>query len=100
MHFFVNKRGSETGYRKVGYLTLFCCSVVIIVFIFQVDGSVRKLFKSGKDLDDTLTAVVIRNLKIIQVRSYFSIWISGQHILTTFYTLNKLMEVHDRRKES
>ncbi|KAI8537273.1 hypothetical protein RHMOL_Rhmol09G0010300 [Rhododendron molle] len=35
----------------------------------EVDGSVRKLLKSGKDLDDTLTAAVIRNLKIIQDRS-------------------------------
>jgi len=35
----------------------------------EVDGSVRKLLKSGKDLDDTLIAAVIRNLKIIQDRS-------------------------------
>ncbi|KAI8537264.1 hypothetical protein RHMOL_Rhmol09G0010000 [Rhododendron molle] len=35
----------------------------------EVDGSVRKLLKSGKELDDTLTAAVIRNLKIIQDRS-------------------------------
>lgn len=38
--------------------------------IFQVDGSLWKLLKSGKDLDDTLTAAVIRNLKIVQVTSF------------------------------
>ncbi|KAF5942192.1 hypothetical protein HYC85_019834 [Camellia sinensis] len=32
----------------------------------EVNGSIRKLLKSGKDLDDSLIAVVIRNLKIIQ----------------------------------
>ncbi|XP_021814079.1 uncharacterized protein LOC110756902 [Prunus avium] len=35
----------------------------------EVDGSLWKLLKSGKDLDDTLTAAVIRNLKIVQDRS-------------------------------
>ncbi|CAL5414184.1 unnamed protein product [Camellia sinensis] len=35
----------------------------------EVNGSIRKLLKSGKDLDDSLIAVVIRNLKIIQDRS-------------------------------
>lgn len=35
---------------------------------FQVDGSQRKLFKNGRDLEDALTAAVIRNLKIVQVR--------------------------------
>ncbi|GMP78803.1 hypothetical protein CsSME_00034600 [Camellia sinensis var. sinensis] len=35
----------------------------------EVNGSIRKLLKSGKDLDDSLIAVVIRNLKIIQVCS-------------------------------
>ncbi|GAB2268574.1 hypothetical protein Dimus_003529 [Dionaea muscipula] len=39
------------------------------VFIPEVDVSTRKLLKSGKDLDDTLTAVVIRNLKNIGDRS-------------------------------
>ncbi|XP_011037368.1 PREDICTED: uncharacterized protein LOC105134600 isoform X3 [Populus euphratica] len=34
----------------------------------QVDGSVRKLLKGGKDLDDTLIATVIRNLKAVQDR--------------------------------
>ncbi|KAL9342551.1 hypothetical protein Peur_065876 [Populus x canadensis] len=34
----------------------------------QVDGPVRKLLKGGKDLDDTLTAAVIRNLKAVQDR--------------------------------
>ncbi|PON60650.1 Rhodanese-like domain containing protein [Trema orientale] len=35
----------------------------------EVDGSQRKLFKNGRDLEDTLTAAVIRNLKIVQDRS-------------------------------
>ncbi|KAJ6975785.1 hypothetical protein NC653_031577 [Populus alba x Populus x berolinensis] len=34
----------------------------------QVDGPVRKLLKGGKDLDDTLIAAVIRNLKAVQDR--------------------------------
>ncbi|KAJ6696724.1 hypothetical protein OIU85_003107, partial [Salix viminalis] len=32
----------------------------------EVDGPVRKLLKGGRDLDDTLTAAVIRNLKAVQ----------------------------------
>ncbi|KAA8532149.1 hypothetical protein F0562_006709 [Nyssa sinensis] len=35
----------------------------------EVDGSVQKLLKSGRDLEDTLIAAVIRNLKIVQDRS-------------------------------
>ncbi|XP_038884939.1 uncharacterized protein LOC120075529 [Benincasa hispida] len=35
----------------------------------EVDGSIRKLVSSGRDLDDTLLASVIRNLKIVQDRS-------------------------------
>ncbi|KAG6668426.1 uncharacterized protein LOC122275709 [Carya illinoinensis] len=35
----------------------------------EVDGSVRKFLKSGRDLDDSLIAAVIRNLKIVQDRS-------------------------------
>ncbi|XP_015870154.3 uncharacterized protein LOC107407363 isoform X2 [Ziziphus jujuba] len=35
----------------------------------EVNGSLRKLLKSGQDLDDILTAAVIRNLKIVQDRS-------------------------------
>lgn len=35
----------------------------------EVDGSVRKLLKGGKSLDDSLIAAVIRNLKIVQDRS-------------------------------
>lgn len=33
----------------------------------QLDGSVRKMLKGGKDFDDALIAVVIRNLKLIKV---------------------------------
>ncbi|XP_021290518.1 uncharacterized protein LOC110421285 [Herrania umbratica] len=35
----------------------------------EVNGSMRKLLKSGKDLDDSLIAAVIRNLKTIEDRS-------------------------------
>ncbi|RZC80559.1 hypothetical protein C5167_043137 [Papaver somniferum] len=35
----------------------------------EIDGSVRKLVVRGKDLDDDLTAAVIRNLKIVRDRS-------------------------------
>ncbi|KAK9997554.1 hypothetical protein SO802_022240 [Lithocarpus litseifolius] len=35
----------------------------------EVDDSVRKLIKSGRELDDILIAAVIRNLKIVQDRS-------------------------------
>ncbi|CAO2838267.1 unnamed protein product [Amaranthus hypochondriacus] len=35
----------------------------------KVDGSLKKLMKSSKDLDDSLTAVVIRDLKNVQDRS-------------------------------
>ncbi|CAK9312440.1 unnamed protein product [Citrullus colocynthis] len=35
----------------------------------EVDGSIRKLVMSGRDLDDTLLASVIQNLKIVQDRS-------------------------------
>lgn len=40
----------------------------MILITFQVNGSQRKLFKNGRDLEDALTAAVIRNLKIFQVR--------------------------------
>uniref|UniRef100_A0A175YEC9 Rhodanese domain-containing protein n=1 Tax=Daucus carota subsp. sativus TaxID=79200 RepID=A0A175YEC9_DAUCS len=33
------------------------------------ESSMKKLLKSGKDLDDTLTAAIIRNLKIVKDRS-------------------------------
>ncbi|XP_061369146.1 calcium sensing receptor, chloroplastic [Gastrolobium bilobum] len=32
----------------------------------EVDGSMRKLLQSGRDLDDSLIAVIIRNLKIVK----------------------------------
>lgn len=35
----------------------------------EVNGSMRKLLKSGRDLDDSLIAAVIRNLKTIEDRS-------------------------------
>ncbi|KAL6221437.1 hypothetical protein ACLB2K_009188 [Fragaria x ananassa] len=35
----------------------------------EIDAAVGKLLKNGRDLDDTLTAAVIRNLKIVQDRS-------------------------------
>ncbi|CAN4117385.1 unnamed protein product [Withania somnifera] len=41
----------------------------VSVTLPEIDGSVRKLFKSGRELDDYLLAAVIRNLKIVQDRS-------------------------------
>lgn len=41
----------------------------VSVTLPEIDGSVRKLFKSGRELDDNLLAAVIRNLKIVQDRS-------------------------------
>ncbi|KAL3824402.1 hypothetical protein ACJIZ3_020431 [Penstemon smallii] len=35
----------------------------------EVDGSVKKLMKGGKDIEDSLLAAVIRNLKIVDDRS-------------------------------
>ncbi|XP_030492077.2 uncharacterized protein LOC115708047 [Cannabis sativa] len=35
----------------------------------EIDGSMMKLFKNGRDLEDSLTAAVIKNLKIVQDRS-------------------------------
>lgn len=32
-----------------------------------MDGSLRKLLKKGREIDDALVAAVIRNLKIVQV---------------------------------
>ncbi|RZB73419.1 Calcium sensing receptor, chloroplastic isoform B [Glycine soja] len=32
----------------------------------EVDGSIRKLLKSGRELDDSLIAAIIRNLKIVK----------------------------------
>nr|GEW35459.1 rhodanese-like domain-containing protein [Tanacetum cinerariifolium] len=36
------------------------------VALIDVDSNVKKLLKSGKDLDDALVAAVIRNLKVVQ----------------------------------
>ncbi|RXI05543.1 hypothetical protein DVH24_017585 [Malus domestica] len=41
----------------------------------EVDGAIWKLVKSGRDLNDTLTAAVIRNLKIVQVSSFRLLYI-------------------------
>ncbi|KAL5781326.1 hypothetical protein ACOSP7_006355 [Xanthoceras sorbifolium] len=38
-------------------------------YLPEVSGTVRKLFRSGRELDDALIATVIRNLKIVQDRS-------------------------------
>ncbi|GFP97776.1 calcium sensing receptor chloroplastic, partial [Phtheirospermum japonicum] len=35
----------------------------------KIDGSLKKLLKGGRDVDDTLLSVVIRNLKIVEGRS-------------------------------
>ncbi|KAH9782863.1 Rhodanese domain-containing protein [Citrus sinensis] len=39
------------------------------VYLPEVGGSVKKLLRGGRELDDTLTAAIIRNLKIVQDRS-------------------------------
>ncbi|KAL4284883.1 hypothetical protein GQ457_16G028440 [Hibiscus cannabinus] len=39
------------------------------VYLPEVNGSIRNLIKSGRDLDDSLIATVIRNLKTIEDRS-------------------------------
>lgn len=43
------------------------CNINVIPVLSQVDGSIRKLLKSGKDVEDGLIAAVIRNLKIVEV---------------------------------
>lgn len=35
----------------------------------EVDGDVKRLLKGGSEVDDILTAVIIKNLKIVQDRS-------------------------------
>lgn len=35
--------------------------------MFKVDGAVKRLLKGGSEVDDILTAVIIKNLKIVQV---------------------------------
>ncbi|KAK6124690.1 hypothetical protein DH2020_041573 [Rehmannia glutinosa] len=35
----------------------------------EIDGSLKKLLKGGRDIEDTLLAAVIRNLKIVEDRS-------------------------------
>lgn len=42
----------------------------MLPFYPQIDGSVRKLLKGGKDVDYSLTAVVIRNLKNVKVHEF------------------------------
>ncbi|XVF29591.1 hypothetical protein REPUB_Repub15cG0135200 [Reevesia pubescens] len=39
------------------------------VYLPEINGSLQKLLKSGRDLDDSLIAAVIRNLKTIEDRS-------------------------------
>ncbi|KAJ0092942.1 hypothetical protein Patl1_26810 [Pistacia atlantica] len=39
------------------------------VYLPEVDGTVRKVLRGGRELDDSLTAAVISNLKIVQDRS-------------------------------
>ncbi|XP_051147947.1 uncharacterized protein LOC127263055 isoform X2 [Andrographis paniculata] len=35
----------------------------------EIDGSVKRLLKGGRDIEDSLLAIVIRNLKIVEKRS-------------------------------
>lgn len=39
----------------------------LILYIAQVDGSLRSMLKNAKDIDSTLTAAVIRDLKTVKV---------------------------------
>ncbi|XP_056161426.1 uncharacterized protein LOC115689722 isoform X2 [Syzygium oleosum] len=49
----------------------------------EVDGSLRKLLRGGRNVEDSLTAVVIRNLKIVQksylVQGGFQSWVNQGH---------------------
>ncbi|KAJ0034853.1 hypothetical protein Pint_26198 [Pistacia integerrima] len=49
------------------------------VYLPEVDGTVRKVLRGGRELDDSLTAAVISNLKIVQrpymVQGGFQSWI-------------------------
>ena len=50
------------------FLFSFPEALSFMVFIcIQVNGSIRKLLKGGRDLDDSLIAAVIRNMKRIEV---------------------------------
>lgn len=49
---------------KVILVSLWCVN-------FQVDGSVKKLLKGGRDIEDSLLAAVIRDLKIVKVWNTF-----------------------------
>lgn len=35
--------------------------------MFKVDGAVKRLLRGGNEVDDILTAVIIKNLKAVQV---------------------------------
>lgn len=39
----------------------------LIIYIAQVDGSLRSMLKNAKDIDSILTAAVIRDLKTVKV---------------------------------
>jgi hypothetical protein len=39
----------------------------LILYIAQVDGSLRSMLKNAKDIDSILTAAVIRDLKTVKV---------------------------------
>ncbi|XP_042491853.1 uncharacterized protein LOC122071517 [Macadamia integrifolia] len=57
----------------------------------QIGGSVTKLVKSGRDLDDAIIAAVIRNLKILQDRSNVILMdVDGTHSKGIARSLRKL----------
>ncbi|GLT56599.1 hypothetical protein SLA2020_296300 [Shorea laevis] len=57
----------------------------------EVNGTVRKLLKGGRDLDDTLVAAVIRNLKTVHDRSRVIVMdADGNHSKGVARSLRKL----------
>lgn len=38
--------------------------------MFKVDGDVKRLLRGGREVEDALTAVIIKNLKAVQVCHY------------------------------
>lgn len=57
------EKEKDASHRKISFLL---CTYVTYVN-FQVDGSLQRLLKTGRDFEDTLLAAVIRNLKIVRV---------------------------------
>ncbi|XP_074562063.1 uncharacterized protein LOC141818474 [Curcuma longa] len=66
-------------------------SKYISVLLPEIDGSVRKLLKGGRDVDYSLTAVVIRNLKNVKKESMVIVMdANGVHSKAIARSLKKL----------